>query len=130
MPEIRKTKQKEIILKYLIEHENEHLSIEKIQLDLKDNVGTATIYRMMNKLCQEGYVMKTPLNKQGFCYKYNKNKCNCNKQFHLICEECGNIEHLKTDIILNLGRKVLKKEGFDIDIEKLSFYGLCKKCRR
>lgn len=130
MSESRNTKQKSIIINYLKEHENEHLSIEKIQNDLEDKVGMATIYRLIKNLCIDGCISKIPLNKQGFCYKYTEEKCKCSKHLHLICKQCGNIEHLKTDIIPILQKQALKENGFDLENDKITLYGICKDCRR
>lgn len=129
MSEIRNTKQKDIILEYLNKHKNEHLTIEKIKKDLSEIVGEATIYRLIKKLIIEGEITKIPLSKQGFCYKFNNKKCSCEEEFHLICEKCGSIYHLKTNIMDILEKKAREDMEFEISKENISFYGICKNCR-
>ena len=84
----RKTEQKEILLKYLQKHKNKHLNIQDIYIDLKEEIGMTTIYRIINALIEKGCVNKIPVeNKQGYCYTYNPTKETCNSHYHLICEK-------------------------------------------
>ena len=52
MKNTRNTKQKRIVLDYLEKHKNRHITIEEIQKELDGEVGTTTIYRIINKLVE------------------------------------------------------------------------------
>lgn len=126
----RNTKQKKIVIQCLQKHNNEHITIEQIQKEVQGQVGMTTIYRIINKLVDEGIVLKIPLNTQGFCYQYNGEKCKNHKHYHLICEDCGKLVHFESDEIEATKKEALEKENFSIDLEKITFYGKCNDCNR
>lgn len=132
MQKTRNTKQKKIVLEYLEKHQNEHITIEEIQDKIQEKVGTTTIYRIINKLVEEGTVSKIPLNTQGFCYQYNKEKgeCHNHKHYHLICEKCGKLLHFESKEIEITQKEALQKEHFTIDLDKVTFYGKCNECSK
>lgn len=126
----RKTKQKEIIIKYLEENSNKHLLISQIQSDLKNEIGLATIYRLIDNLIKEGSVTKIPCeNKQGYCYKYNVKNNDCSDHYHLICEKCNKLYHYESKDVKKLEKKIKQDEQFEIDNSKVVFYGICKECQ-
>lgn len=130
MKKERNTEQKEIVIKYLKENCNEHLSINEIYNSLKEDVGQTTVYRVINQLIEKGLVTKIPLeNKQGFCYKYNSKNENCNDHYHLICEKCNNLYHFKSEEVERVSKEAKQNEDFEIDSNRIVFYGICKKCK-
>lgn len=129
MEGIRNTKQKEKIISYLNKNPNKHLSIKQIVDGLNNEIGTTTVYRMVNKLVEEGKIAKIPLtDKQGFCYQFNQKQKHCKEHYHLICEDCGKLVHFESETFENTEKEALKKENFSIDKAKIVFYGKCKKC--
>ena len=131
MKQERKTEQKEVLIKYLKENSNKHLSIQEIYSDLQDEIGMTTIYRIINSLIKKGIVTKIPLeNKQGCCYVYNEEKDeDCSKHYHLICEKCNNLFHFESKEVEKVSKEAQKKEDFEIDNERIVFFGICKKCK-
>lgn len=126
----RNTEQKEILINYLKTNKNKHLSINKIQNDLKDEIGLTTIYRIMNNLIKKGDVTKSSLDgKQGFYYQYSEKKEKCKNHYHLICEKCNKLYHFESDEIVKVSQEINKKEHFLIDNERTIFYGICQKCQ-
>ncbi len=126
----RNTEQKEILIKYLKEHKNEHLTIKQISLDLKNNLGLTTIYRIINSLIEEGTVTKIPFeNKQGYCYRYNSFDNNCKNHYHLICEKCNKLYHFESKEVEKLNKEAIDEEGFEINNDRVIFYGICKNCK-
>ena len=126
----RNTEQKEILINYLKKNKNKHLSINKIQNDLKDEIGLTTIYRIINNLIKKGEVTKSSLDgKQGFYYQYSEKKEKCKNHYHLICEKCNKLYHFESDEIVKVSQEINKKEHFLIDNERTIFYGICQKCQ-
>lgn len=126
----RKTEQKEILLKYLQKHKNKHLNIQDIYIDLKEEIGMTTIYRIINSLIEKGCVNKIPLeNKQGYCYTYNPTMETCNSHYHLICEKCNHLFHFESKELPKVSKEAKQNEEFEIDNSRIVFYGLCKKCK-
>lgn len=126
----RNTEQKEVLIKYLKDHENEHLTIQKISLDLQDKLGMTTIYRIINSLIQMGTVTKIPFeNKQGYCYRYSSCHDDCKDVYHLICEKCNKLYHFKSSEVARINKEAMNKENFKIDTDRIIFYGICKDCK-
>ena len=127
----RNTSQKEVLLNYLESNKNKHLNIQDIYLDLRQEIGMTTIYRIMNSLIEKGIVNKIPLeNKQGYCYTYNPKDEECAKHYHLICEKCNHLYHFETKEVEKISKEAEKNEDFEIDNSRIVFYGLCKKCKK
>lgn len=128
----RHTKQKDIVIKYLKNNLDKHLTVEKMLLDLKkenENISQATIYRILSDLTDEGRVRKyiTADNKCS-CYQYVDNVDKCSMHYHLICDKCGEITHFENDIMTKIKNDVLKNEQFDLNLQKVVLYGKCKNC--
>ncbi|MBR3249236.1 MAG: transcriptional repressor [Clostridia bacterium] len=131
MKKERHTEQKKMVENYLKNNSNKHLNIEQIYTDLKSDVGKTTVYRIINSLIEKGCVTKIPLeNKQGFCYKYNEKDENCNNHYHLICEKCNKLYHFKSEEVAKVSKEVKQNEEFDIDNNRIVFYGVCKNCKK
>ena len=125
----RNTDQKEILIKYLKNNANKHLSISQIQKDLSNEIGLTTIYRIINTLVQKGSINKIPLeNSQGFCYQYNNEKEHCSNHFHLICEKCNKTIHVENSNIKKILAEMENENQFKINNNRIVFYGLCDKC--
>ena len=129
MKKERNTDQKEILIKYLKNNANKHLSISQIQKDLSNEIGLTTIYRIINTLVQRGIVNKIPLeNRQGFCYQYSNEKEHCSNHFHLICEKCNKTIHIENGNIKKIITEMENENQFKINNNRIVFYGLCNKC--
>lgn len=127
----RHTEQKEILIKYLEDHKNQHLTVQQIASDLQNKLGITTIYRIINSLIEKGTVTKIPFeNKQGYCYRYNSFQDNCNEHYHLICEKCNKLYHFHSDEVKKINQEAINKEDFEIDTDRIIFYGICKDCKK
>ncbi|MBR2240675.1 MAG: transcriptional repressor [Clostridia bacterium] len=126
----RNTEQKEILIEYLKNNANEHLTVQKIYTDLKDKIGMTTIYRIIKSLTERGIVTKIPMeNKQGCCYRYDIENEECSNHYHLICEKCNNLVHFESKEIPKVSKEAKKNEDFEIDSNRIVFYGICKNCK-
>lgn len=128
----RNTKQKQIIIEFLKDNKDRHLTADEIVDNLKvDNlkVSKATVYRLLNSLSEDGLLRKYVLSENlCSCYQYVENLNECSKHYHLICYECGNVEHFDDDNMLKLQENVLKNNNFQLDLQRVIFYGKCKVC--
>lgn len=128
----RNTKQKQIIIEFLKENKDRHLTADEIVDNLKiDNlkVSKATVYRLLNSLSEDGLLRKYVLSENlCSCYQYVENSSECNNHYHLICYECGNVEHFDDENIIKLQENVLKNHKFKLDLQRVIFYGSCKSC--
>ena len=102
---------------------------------LQDNetpVGTATVYRTLEQLVEEGIVRKYVLDgKSSACYQFLSGEPHaCTEHFHLKCTQCGQLFHVSCDYLNQLGEHLLEHHGFVIDHTKTVLYGLCAACSK
>lgn len=129
----RNTKQKEIIINFLKENKDRHLTAEDVLLELRkqsEEVSQATIYRNLSELVKEGELRKyiSDVAKKA-CFQYVDNVNKCSKHYHLICDECGSIIHFEGTELQKLKDKILGQNKFEVNLEKVVLYGKCEKCK-
>ncbi len=129
-----RTKQKEKILAFLKENSDRHVTAAEIISYLsngEETVGSATVYRYLDKLVSGNEVRKYILDdKSGACYQYIENKKECSEHFHLKCTECGKLFHINCDYMKLLGGHVFDHHGFKVDNSKTVLYGRCGDCEK
>lgn len=127
-----KTKQREIILEYLMNNKNKHVTIDEIidyTKQVESPVGKTTAYRYIDELEQKGIIRKYTIEKgMSACYQYIDENDKCKNHFHFKCKFCGNLYHLDCDFLNTVKSHLCNEHGFEIDSSKTVFYGVCKKC--
>ena len=128
----RNTKQKSIILDYLKSNKDKHLTAEEIVDNLKSSnlkVGKATVYRLLNNLTEEGTLRKYVLSDNlCSCYQYVGDIEECNRHYHLVCDDCGKVSHCDNANMNKLAQSISQKDSFDLNLQKIILYGKCNKC--
>ena len=123
------TKNKLKILNCLKDNQDKHLSIENIFDLLNKDVPLASIYRIVDELVEEGAVRKYIIDRNNSaCYQYIGDG-NEHQHFHLLCTKCGRLIHLECDEVNHLLSHIQSDHGFDVDISKITLYGVCKDCQ-
>lgn len=124
-----KTKHKSELLAFLKENEDKHLTIQEIQSSLK-SIPTATLYRLMDSLVESKEVRKYFVEPNSSCCFQYVNDHHCHDHFHLLCSKCGKLIHLECDETEHFLKHIKDEHGFDVDISKINFYGVCKECQK
>ena len=126
------TKQKEKLLDYLISNKDKHTNVQTISSFMAEEgtpLGTATIYRRLDKLVEQGIVRKYVIDgKTGACYQYIGDGNECCRHFHLKCVRCDRLIHIDCDHLSGISRHIFEHHGFQVDSSKTVFYGVCAKC--
>lgn len=126
------TKQKEILLDYLISNKNKHVNVQTISAYMAEKgspLGTATIYRRLDKLVEQGVVRKYVIDgKTGACYQYIDDEDGCCNHFHLKCVRCEKLLHIDCGHLTGISEHIAEHHGFIVDSSKTVFYGLCAEC--
>ncbi|MDD6490059.1 MAG: Fur family transcriptional regulator [Clostridia bacterium] len=127
-----KTKQREAILKYLVDNSDSHVTVCQIADYLSSNgnhVGVTTIYRHLEKLLEQGLVRKYTVDgSTGACFQYVQENSRCREHFHLKCEKCGCLIHLECSHLDELYEHIYDDHAFRINPFRTVFYGICKEC--
>ena len=125
------TKQGRLILDCLQGSGGNHLTTEQISEELKNNgtpVGTATIYRQLQKLVDEGLVIKysSADSTDSACFQFLGE--NCQEHFHLKCTKCGRLIHAKCPFLSQINTHIFEHHAFTVDNTRTVFYGVCADC--
>lgn len=127
------TKQKEKLLSFLISKKNEHTNVPSISAFLAAEgspVGTATIYRQLDRLVEQGIVRRYTIDgKTGACFQYVDNSEQCREHFHLKCKSCGKLIHTDCNRLSEINSHILQHHGFSVDTSMTVFYGICSDCQ-
>ncbi len=127
------TKQKEKLLDFLISNKEKHTNVQQISTFLTNEgtpVGTATIYRQLDKLVESGTVRKYTIDgKTGACYQYIDDTQDCKSHFHLKCVCCDRLFHIACDHLKDIDKHIFEHHGFKVDPSKTVFYGVCADCQ-
>ncbi len=120
------TKQKEIIFE-IIKHQKQEFTIKDIFNQIKDKAGLTTIYRLVDKMVQDGRLSKY-IGKDNITYYQYLEECNEENHFYLKCENCGDMVHIDCDCISDLSNHIVKQHHFKLNKEHIIINGLCEKC--
>lgn len=124
------TRQRALILEFMKES-GAHHTVADIVEGLRSQgitVGTATVYRTLDKLLATGEIKKFVIDeKSGACYQYATD-AECNRHFHLKCVKCGRLIHLSCEFLAEMENHILKDHGFTVSVGKTVIYGTCAFC--
>ena len=122
----RKTQSKTEILEVLKASGNA-LSHDMIQASIGSDIDRATIYRVLNRFCEDGKVHKIVGDdgKQYFAICSNcgdKKQLHSHNHIHFRCLQCGKVECLDRDLSVPL------PEGYVAKVHNLVTSGFCNEC--
>ena len=123
---------KRAVIEALLKKSHGHLTVEEICKKLEalgENVGRTTVYRTLEKLEKEGIVRKYSAVGESNCYQYVSTSEECNRHFHLKCENCGKLIHLECDELISISGHIAEHHGFSVNPLKTVFYGTCEVCK-
>ena len=128
------TKQRDRIMEYLKKKQNEHITVEQLIDDFKEegiSIGISTVYRYLDVLVKEGTVRKFTI-EEGCpaCFQYFESQNACKEHFHLKCNCCGALYHIESEHLTKAQAEVFRTFGFRVDPSKTVIYGECRKCSK
>ena len=117
------------ILQILESPEVHHVSAEdvyKLLLENGEEVGLATVYRVLTQFEQAGLVVRHNFEGGHSIFELSSDK----HHDHIVCVRCGRVEEFTDDEIEQRQKKVADKLGFELTDHNLNMYGLCPDCRQ
>ena len=115
------------ILEVLEKSPNHHLSAEdiyRVLIEQNEEVGVATIYRVLSQFEESGIVQKLNFENNQAVYEL----CGLEHHDHLVCVKCSKIIEFQDDVIEQHQLQIAKKHVFELTDHSLYLYGLCKDC--
>ncbi len=114
------------ILEILEQSTKQHLSAEdiyRVLLDSDEEIGLATIYRVLTQFEGAGLVMRHHFEGGQAVFELDRGK----HHDHLICIKCGKIVEFLNASIEEQQKKIAEDAGFNITDHSLIIYGECNK---
>jgi len=102
-----------------------HITIDNLYSELQKKFPTlslATIYKNLNKMCENLFVSEVKIPHQKSVYELTKEQ-----HSHIICSECQAIMDLELDVD-SLVQEAHRKTDYSIKSSSLVFEGICPKC--
>ncbi len=126
---LRHTKQRNAIVEAFLSAGRHITSDELFNIVKRKNpeIGTATVQRNLNLLCESGIAEEIKIGKQKTRYEQ---KYGSSHHDHLICIKCGRLIEVNDEKIERLQEKLTKAHGFIPIKHKLEIYGVCKDCSK
>ena len=112
------------ILSILQEPQNQHISAEdvyKILLEQHDDIGLATVYRVLNQFDDAGIVNRHHFEGGKSVFELTQNK----HHDHLVCLKCGKVVEFEDDIIEQRQLDIAKSNKITLTNHSLYLYGEC-----
>lgn len=103
-----------------------HLSAEdvyKIMITTGEDVGLATVYRVLTQFEQAGLLMRHHFESGKAVFELNEGS----HHDHIVCTQCGHVEEFCDNQIEKLQHQVAEERGFKIQEHSLYIYAECTK---
>ncbi|MCB1995156.1 MAG: ferric iron uptake transcriptional regulator [Burkholderiaceae bacterium] len=124
---LRSTPPRRKVLALLRHGTRRHWSADEVYRDLAaagDDVGLATVYRVLAQLEQAGIVRRTSFDGGKAVFEIDEGP----HHDHLVCVRCGGVAEFCDDAIEARQHAVAQARGFALVEHRLSLYGLCRAC--
>ena len=105
----------------LLEHDKAHLSAEEIYrrlLDAGEEVGLATVYRVLTQFEQAGICIRHNFEEGHAVYELTPS----DHHDHMVCLETGDVIEFTDDIIEEQQKKLVQEKGYEIVDHSMVLY--------
>ena len=116
------------VLEILDQHEGKHATAEEIYrifLDRGEEIGVATIYRVLTQCEQAGLVKRLQFEGGPAVFELRDE----DHHDHIVCVRCGAVSEFHDEIIEERQRAIADNAGFELEDHSMVLYGLCPACR-
>jgi Fur family ferric uptake transcriptional regulator len=117
------------IMQILESAESRHMSAEdvyKALRDADDDVGLATVYRVLTQFEAAGLVTRHHFEGGHSVFEMTPE----DHHDHIVCTKCGRVEEFYDEVIEKQQRAQAAKFNFTISDHSLYIYGLCANCQK
>jgi Fur family ferric uptake transcriptional regulator len=114
------------ILEILQDPANQHISAEdvyKILLDQNEDIGLATVYRVLNQFDDAGILNRHHFEGGKSVFEISHKK----HHDHLVCLKCGKVVEFEDPIIEQRQVEIAEQNNMSLTHHSLYLYGDCKK---
>ncbi|GAB2913487.1 ferric iron uptake transcriptional regulator [Rheinheimera gaetbuli] len=112
------------ILEILQDPKNQHISAEdvyKLLLDLGEDIGLATVYRVLNQFDDAGILTRHHFEGGKSVFELTGS----HHHDHLVCLKCGKVIEFEDEVIEAKQLEISEKNGIKLTHHSLYLYGEC-----
>ena len=124
----RPTPQRLMILSAL-RHSSGHITASEVLGQVKESysfIDLSTVYRTLDMLKQMRMVSETHMGGDQHSYEWIDQV----RHHHLVCQSCDRVVLLDDAMLESLEANILDTYGFEVDIDHLAVFGVCRECRQ
>jgi Fur family ferric uptake transcriptional regulator len=117
------------ILNFLEQSRVRHMSAEdvyKALLESGEEVGLATVYRVLTQFEQAGLVTRHHFEGGQSVFELNEGK----HHDHILCIKCGKVDEFVDKVIEERQQSIAREKGYEMTDHSLYIYGICENCRQ
>ena len=117
------------ILQILEESKTHHFSAEdiyRVLLESGEEIGLATIYRVLTQFEEAGLVIRHHFESGQSIFELDHGI----HHDHLVCVQCGLVEEFIDESIEARQQEIAKEAGYLITDHSLNIYGICATCQK
>ena len=114
------------ILEILKQPDNQHVSAEdvyKILLEQKDEIGLATVYRVLNQFDDAGIITRHHFEGGRSVFELSAK----DHHDHLVCLNCGHVFEFEDDVIEDRQVRIAEQNNIKLTNHSLYLYGECQR---
>jgi Fur family transcriptional regulator, ferric uptake regulator len=119
------------ILQLLESSEIRHLAAEdvyKMLLESGDDVGLATVYRVLTQFETAGLVQRHHFEGGRSVFELTRNELEHHD--HIVCVKCGLVVEFFDELIEKRQHEIAEAKGFEVTEHSHYIYGLCPNCKK
>src|SRR5512141_1311545 len=112
------------ILEILEQNAHRHMRAEDVYkslLDTGDDIGLATVYRVLTQFESAGLVTRHHFEGGTAVFELNEGT----HHDHIVCVDCGHVEEFSDEQIEERQRGIAERLGFEITDHSLTLHGHC-----
>ncbi len=116
------------VLQILEQSKAHHLSAENVYkalLDTGEDVGLATVYRVLAQFEAAGLIDRHNFEGGHSVYELSQG----DHHDHLVCVKCGRVEEFVDEIIEKRQQMIAEQAQFKMTDHALNIYGVCPQCQ-
>jgi len=117
------------VLQILEQSADHHLSAESIYkalLEMGEDVGVATVYRVLTQFEAANLVVRHNFEGGHSVFELSQEE----HHDHLVCVKCGRVEEFMDEIIEQRQKMIAEQANFKMTDHALNIYGLCPDCQK
>lgn len=120
------SRQRELILQTVKEfpiHPTADSVYERVRA-IQPNISLGTVYRNLNRLSEEGMLLRLPMSLGGDRYDGR-----VDDHSHILCCKCGLVSDIEVHHLTKLQENISVDTGYQITGHTIFFTGVCKDCK-